>query len=69
MNEFQTQWVQWIHLVEWWYNSTYHTTIKMSPFESLYGYPPPMTKEYGINCFKVPAVKDYLVTSNEVIHI
>ena len=26
-------------------------------------------KEYVINIFKVPAVKDYLATSNEVIHI
>ena len=37
--------------------------------ESLYEYPPPTTREYVINNFKVPAARDYLVTSNEVIHI
>ena len=21
----QNKWVQWLHLAEWWYNSTYHT--------------------------------------------
>ena len=69
MNDRQTQWVQWIHLAEWWYNSTYHTSTKMSPFEALYGYPPPIAREYVINNFKVPAVKYYLATSGEVIHI
>ena len=69
VNNRQTQWINWLHLAEWWYNSTYHTSTKMSPFEALYRYPPPTAKEYVINNFKVPAVKDYLETSNEVICI
>jgi hypothetical protein len=66
VNDRQTQWINWLHMVEWWYNSTYHTSTKMSPFEALYGYPPPSIKEYVINS-KVPAVKDYLATSNEIL--
>ena len=69
MNDQQTQWVQWLHLAEWWYNSTYHTTTKMSPFEALYVYPPPTTREYLTNNFKVLATRDYLATSDEVIRI
>ena len=41
----------------------------MSHFEALYGYPPPTAREYVINNFKVPAARDYLATSNEVIYI
>ena len=26
------QWVQWFPLVEWWYNTTYHATTKMTPY-------------------------------------
>ena len=47
----------------------YHTTTKMSPFEALFGYPPPTAKEYVINNFKFLAVKDYLATFDEVIRI
>ena len=47
----------------------YHTTTKMSPFEDLYGYPPPTMKEYVIKNFNVSIVKDYLATFDEVIRI
>ena len=36
------KWCDWIPAAEWWYNSSYHTAIKMSPFEALYEYPPPL---------------------------
>ena len=34
------QWHKWLSLVQWWNNSCYHTSIKMSPFQALYGYKP-----------------------------
>lgn len=35
-----TLWNSRLPLAEWWYNSTYRSAIKMSPFEALYGYAP-----------------------------
>lgn len=29
-------WAKWLPLVEWWYNTSYHTTIQMTPYEALY---------------------------------
>jgi len=37
----QTQCFKWLPLVEWWYNNSFHTTTKMTPFMALYGYHPP----------------------------
>jgi hypothetical protein len=35
------KWSTWLTTAEWWYNSSYHTAIKTSPFEASYEYKPP----------------------------
>lgn len=35
------QWVQWLPLAEFWYDTNFHTSLKLTPFEALYGFPPP----------------------------
>lgn len=39
-------WSSLLHWAEFWYNMTYHGTIKMTPFQALYGYPPPSISMY-----------------------
>lgn len=36
------QWVKWLHLAEFWYNSNHHSSLQLTPFQALYGYQPPM---------------------------
>lgn len=43
-------WYSWLPLAEWWYNTTYHTAIQMTPFKALYGYTPPQVNEFSIPC-------------------
>ncbi|CAL1414734.1 unnamed protein product [Linum trigynum] len=33
-------WVDWLALAEWCYNTHFHISLQMSPFEALYGFPP-----------------------------
>lgn len=33
-------------MVDGWYNTTYYISTKMTPFEALYGYPPPKLLAY-----------------------
>lgn len=34
-------WSKWLPLAEWWYNTTYHSAIRCTPFEVVFGQPPP----------------------------
>lgn len=31
-----TDWVNWLPMAEWWYNSSHHSAIKMTPYKALY---------------------------------
>lgn len=39
--ERPSEWSCWLPLAEWWYNTTYHSAIRTTPFEALYGQEPP----------------------------
>ncbi|TYK13876.1 Ty3/gypsy retrotransposon protein [Cucumis melo var. makuwa] len=37
------EWSQWLHWAEYWYNTTYHSSIGITPFQAVYGrLPPPL---------------------------
>jgi hypothetical protein len=35
--DFRGSWIQYIMLIEFAYNNSYHVSIKMAPYEALYG--------------------------------
>ncbi|KAA3476893.1 reverse transcriptase [Gossypium australe] len=37
---------EWLPLAEWWYNSSFHSSIQLTPYEALYGQPPPTFMPY-----------------------
>lgn len=39
------KWSSWLSMAEYWYNTTYHSALGMSPFEALYGHKP---RNFGI---------------------
>ncbi|WVZ53598.1 hypothetical protein U9M48_004515 [Paspalum notatum var. saurae] len=40
MHSCPRQWVKWISLAEYWYNTTFQSALGLTPFQALYGHPP-----------------------------
>jgi hypothetical protein len=64
VSDKQTKWLKWLPLAEWWYNTSFHTAIKMTPFMALYGYHPPSITSYLKEKSKVQAVKNQESTTS-----
>lgn len=45
-SEKGTDWAQWLPFAEWWYNTNYHSSIHTTPYEVVYGQPPPLHLPY-----------------------
>lgn len=39
------RWNNWLSMAEWWYNTSFHTALQMTPFQALYAKPPPLIAE------------------------
>lgn len=58
------QWIKWLPMAEWWYNSNYHTATQLTPFEIVYGTPPPIHVPYFPGDSKIESV-DQLLSDRE----
>ena len=41
------RWSKWLPLAEFWYNTTFHASIKTIPFQAVFGRKPPHLVSYG----------------------
>ena len=60
VSDKQTKWVKLLPLVEWWYNTSFHTAAKMTPFMEFYGYHLPSITSYLRENYKVQEVEDHI---------
>lgn len=58
------EWSFWLPLAEWWYNTNHHASTRMTPFEALYGIPPPTLMPYVPGLAHNNAVEDHLQNRN-----
>ncbi|GJZ90056.1 ty3-gypsy retrotransposon protein [Tanacetum coccineum] len=60
-------WLQYLPWAEWCYNTSWHSTIKMTPFEAVYGRSPPSLLDYIAGTSNVDAVDALLQSRTELI--
>jgi len=63
------QWSKWLPLAEWWYNSTYHSTIKASPYEIVYRQDPLVYLPYLLGESKIALVDRSLQKREEMLKL
>ena len=60
-------WVEWLPLAEFWFNTNFHTSTKLTPFEALFGYPPPKLLDYILSTTKVDSMDVQLRTRQQLL--
>ena len=69
ISDKETQWVKWLTLAEWWYNTSFHTAAKMTPFMALYEYHPPSITSSLRDQSKVQAVEEHIENQQQVLQL
>ena len=60
-------WVDWLPWAEYCYNTSFHTTLRTTPFEVVYGRPPPAILSYTAGSAKTDTVDGLLRERDEVL--
>ncbi|KAJ0436024.1 putative nucleotidyltransferase, Ribonuclease H [Helianthus annuus] len=62
------KWTDWLPWAEFSYNTSVHSATKMTPFEVVYGRPPPRVLTYVPGTSKVQAVEELLVDRDKLLN-
>lgn len=60
---------QWLPLVDWWYNTNYHSSLKVSHFTALYGQNSPRLAFPSTTTTSVAAVEEYLKQRDVILEL
>ena len=67
--EIPQDWVLWLPLAEWWYNSNWHSIIGIIPYEVVYGQSPSLHVPYVAGDSPVEVVDRSLKAREERIEM
>jgi hypothetical protein len=62
-----TQWSSWLPWAEYWYNTSWHASIKLTPYEAVYGVPPPRLLTYVPGTTQVDSIEEVFRTRQQIL--
>ena len=62
-------WSKWLALAEFWYNTNYHSSLEMTPFQALYGIIPPLHIPYISGDCPIAAVDQLLKEREDMLKV
>ena len=62
-----TSWFDYLGWAEFSYNTSFHTSIQMSPFKALYGREPPVIPSYTKSSTSIQALDELLLERNALL--
>ena len=62
-------WAECLPSTEFWFNTNFHISTKLTPFEALYGYPPPRLLDHIPGMSLVGAIDDHLKSWQQVLSL
>lgn len=67
MSDQPKKWYKFLHLAEYWHNSTVHSTTQLTPFQALYGRPPPKIPDYVTGSSSITSLEEPLQARHLVL--
>ncbi|XP_058783964.1 uncharacterized protein LOC131658715 [Vicia villosa] len=61
------KWYKFLHLAEYWYNTSFHTAIQTTPFRALYGRDPPNIRDFVSGSVQDQSLEDTLQQHQEIL--
>eukprot|EP00261_Vitis_vinifera_P023282 XP_010655166.1 PREDICTED: uncharacterized protein LOC104880390 [Vitis vinifera] len=68
VHQWPRKWSTYLAWAEYWYNTTYHASTKMTPYQALYGRLPPLIPAYPEGLSPVHEVDQTLLHRDELLH-
>ena len=68
-SEEPQQWTRFLSLAEFWYNTSHHSAIGMTPFEALYGRAPPSLTSYVAGSSKIAAIDENFAKRSDILQL
>ena len=68
VHQWPRKWSTYLAWAEYWYNTTYHTSTNMTPYQALYGRLPPLIPAYPEGLSPVHEVDQTLLHRDELLH-